>query len=244
MRITHNMFHTHPRVVHFAGGHLITLTSAFRAYGRNAFARTPKKICNELTLLTWNNRSTNPEQRNLGALEESCGWFGQPVEVLGAGIRNFSLSHKISLTRELLARVSTPYVMAADSNDCLLLDYPVNLLREYLRHFSCDMVLAAGGNHPTSAELAAFELSLPWARSAPLPGVNSGSWIGRTVFVRECLNWCSKHQSHLENDQHQLRYAFRHFYPRIQIDYLRILFHRWSGWDDIAWEVQPPIGAS
>lgn len=237
MRITHKTFFTHPAVIHFAGRHLVQVTSVFRGLASNAFANITQQACEQITLLTWNNGSKDPKQRNLGTFEESCGWFGQPIHALGKGIDQFRLSQKTELVHEFLKHVSTPYILAADSNDCILLDYPVNILREYLKHFSCEMVISAGGNHPTNAELAAFEMSLPWARCVTLPGINSGSWIGRTEFVREYFSWCMERYHHLDDDQLQLRYGFRNFYPRVQIDYLRVLFHRWGDWNEVAWEI-------
>jgi predicted O-methyltransferase YrrM len=225
IRLTNRLFGTHPIVAHSPGPR-----GPDWARFENAVLSAParKCRCGELTILTWNN-GPRPEKPT-GVFERSVARLGLKVEALGAGISPWKNIFKLRLTAEALAKIQTPYVMAADSSDAALCDDPAILVERFRQHYTCDLLLNATGSRcwPELPEFVRFESSLPMAAVAQgRHWLNSGVWIGKTEFCREFFARLAAEPpvaGFEHSDQAIFKQAWPRWYPRVQLDYLSHLF--------------------
>src|SRR5262245_32584128 len=117
IQLINHLFQTNPIVAHAPGA----LYSGFESLCRTVWAQPdqPDK-CDELTILTFN-AGSRPE-KPCGVFERSLKRFGIAPVVLGQEIKNWQNHMKLRLTAESLKTIRTPFVMAADSCDVLMLD--------------------------------------------------------------------------------------------------------------------------
>lgn len=184
-------------------------------------SRAIDPACPEVTVLTWNSRPAK------GVLQECLDWRGVPYLTLGRTLEWWRNCYKIYLTADALRRVTTPYVMALDADDVLVLS-PIGEILETFQAFGCDIVIGSEKHSwPDVRSLARFERSIAQSEYCYL---NSGAWIGRTEacarFFQDCqdadlgeiLNDKSN-MTILYDDQGRTRQAFRRNYPAVQLDY-------------------------
>ena len=177
--------------------------------------------CPDLTVLTWNSRPTK------GLLEQCLDWRGVPYVTLGRHLSSWRNCYKLYLTADALRHVTSPYVIALDADDVLVLDPLHEILRAY-QSFGCDIVFGAERQSWPDVEcLARFERSIA---ESPYCHLNSGAWIGRTEacarFFQDCLDEdlgdilkAKRSMTVLYSDQGVTRKAFRRAHPRVLLDY-------------------------
>ena len=242
IRLTNRLFRTNPIVAHAPG----PLYQSFQRLCQAAWSQPRRRArCDELTLLTFNTgeRPAKP----CGVFERSCHRFGMAPVVLGRGARNWRNVAKLRLLAEALKRVRTPYVMAADSCDVLLLDSPAVVLERFKQHFACDLVYNTTGSgcYPDLPEFIRYESSRPMAAVAHgRHWLNAGVWIGRTEFAREY--YASLAASPLipgyeHSEQAVVKREWPKWYPRVQLDYLAIMF-QWINEDRGVVQASRPLG--
>jgi hypothetical protein len=189
-----------------------------------AFFDEPRTIdapCPELTVITWNSRPVK------GVLEECLDRRGVPYITLGRRLTSWRNCYKLYLTADLLPRITTPYVMALDADDVLVVSPLQEILRVF-RTFECDMVFGAEKQSwPDVESIAAFERSIALSATCHL---NSGAWIGRTDacarLFKDALDedlddiLAAKRTAFtMYDDQGLTRKAFRRHHPAAQLDY-------------------------
>jgi len=93
-------------------------------------------ISRDLAIITWNTGFGK------SLLERSLDRLGVPCTVLGRGHQNWSNPLKMALAREFLETVTTPYVLALDAYDVLVLDHPAQALQRF-QEMNCDILFNA-----------------------------------------------------------------------------------------------------
>jgi hypothetical protein len=227
-----------PIVLHVAGDWRSPIFSCIQKEARRSIPSIARpEPCEDVTVVTWNNHAKQFE-KPLGAFEESCGWWGVEPVVLGEDIPHpwSNRKHKITTLIDALKNdIRTPFVLASDSGDSLLMGSPAELLRRYRKHFTADLVFLAGGpdSWPPVEAFIAFEESLPWARTAGgMTGLCPGTFIGRRRFVRELFEYAYMQpvvEKYSHSEQATIKQVWPKFYPRATLDYMAVLFQYWTG---------------
>jgi hypothetical protein len=177
----------------------------------------------DITIFTWNNK---PKK---GCFEQSLNALGLDYFVLGKKVVEWRNICKIILSHEFLKRVDTPYVLAADSTDVLLLGCPSRIIERLESLPGCSMLFNAERNHyPYRCHTKSFEKDIfkratkkgLGRESKPFRYLNSGAWVGKTEFCRAI------HEEALEvrrplchDDQGVYKILYKRHYPSIQIDH-------------------------
>ncbi len=241
IQLTNRLFQTHPVLAHAPG----PLGNGFQRLCQAVWALPRRSVrCDDLTIITFNSGSRTAKP--CGVFERSLAQLGIEPLVLGQGVPKWTNLKKVRLTLEALAQVTTPFVLAADSCDVLLLDSPAILLERFQQHFSCDLVFNSTGSGcwPELPEFVRFESGLPMAAVAQgRHWLNAGVWIGRTEFAREFFaslaasppvaGWES-------SDQALIKRHWPRWYPRVQLDYLSIMF-QWINDDRSVVQIARPL---
>jgi hypothetical protein len=231
IRLTNRLFGTQPVVIHAPG-------APYAGFQRliNSVCSAPlqKSRCEELTILTWN--SGPRAEKPCGALERSLDRLGITPRVLGTDQQDWKNIDKLRLNSAALREVDTPYVLGADSCDVLFLDSPAAVLERFREHFTCDLVFNATGGRswPDLPPFVAYESSRPPAAVAHgRHWLNSGVWIARTEFAREffaALAASPPVAGFETSDQALIKREWPRWYPRVQLDYLSLMF-QWGNED-------------
>lgn len=177
--------------------------------------------CPDLTVITWNSRPAK------GVLEECLDWRGVPYLTLGRTLKSWRNCYKLYLTADLLPRIKTPYVMALDADDVLVLR-PLHEILALFHTFGCDIVFGSEKQSwPEVKAISRFERSIAQSDYCHL---NSGAWIGRTDacarLFKDALDEdlddilaAKRTMLTLYDDQGLTRKAFRRHHPAAQLDY-------------------------
>jgi hypothetical protein len=121
------------------------------------------------------------------------------------------------------------------------------LVERFCRHFTCELVFNSTGSGcwPDLPEIVRFESSLPMAAVAQgRHWLNAGVWIGKTEFAREYfaeLASAPPVAGHEGSDQALIKREWPRWYPRVQLDYLSIMF-QWMNEDRSLVQVARPLG--
>lgn len=189
-----------------------------------AFFEQPRRTdppCPDVTVLTWNSRPAK------GVLQECLDWRGVPYVTLGTTLQSWRNCYKVYLNADALQRIDTPYVMALDADDILMLQ-PLHEILERFRSFDCDVVFGSERQSwPDVKSIERFERSI--ARS-PYCHLNSGAWIGRTEacarLFKDAMDEdlddilaAKRTMLTMYDDQGLTRKAFRRHHPAAQLDY-------------------------
>jgi len=137
----------------------------------------------DVTVMTCNNTDTP------GAAEKSLEFLGIEHQVLGTDIPAKAWNNRIkcSLFREAAKRATTPYCMALDSFDVLVLPAIRNVVATF-ETFGADMVFGAEANlMPPIFERGVYELELADTTQTDTPFLNGGCWMTRTPFCVDFL---------------------------------------------------------
>lgn len=213
---------------------------------QSCYNRTkPKSIepedMGDLTIITWNNN------RKKGVLEECLDRMGVAYLVLGKGLKEWKQIFKVRLTCEALGDIKTKYVMGLDAYDVLLLESPRQVVKRF-EGFSCEMLFNAtfefypschkfelAGEHFITRDWKDFQSSISDSYWRYL---NGGAWIGKTPFCRkffaDCLSRKTEelvaagklplrkgafYQKVTDSEQIILNWAFKDYFPQVQLDY-------------------------
>lgn len=225
IRLTNRLFGSHPIAAHCPG----PLSDSFRVFCDVVLSQPRRQCpCPEATVLTWN--SGERPAKPCGLLEKSLDRLGVPTLVLGRGTTAWTNRLKFALTADALERIETPFVIGADSCDVVFFDDPHLAVERFRRHFTCDLLFNATGSRcwPDLPEFVAFESSLPMAAvSQQRHWLNSGLFIGRTEFLRGYFRRLAQEPpvaGFERSDQAVIKRTWPEFYPRVQIDYLSLIF--------------------
>jgi predicted O-methyltransferase YrrM len=225
LRLTNRLFGSHPIAAHCPG----PLSDSFRVFCDLVLSQPPRRCsCPDATVITWNS-GTRPA-KPCGLLERSLDRLGIPTLVLGRGTTAWNNRLKFALTAEALERVETPLVIGADSCDVVFCDDPGLAVERFRRHFTCDLLFNASGSRcwPDLPEFVEFESAMPMAAVAQQRHwLNSGLFIGRTEFLRGYFRRLAEEPpvpGYERSDQAVIKRTWPEFYPRVQLDYLSLIF--------------------
>lgn len=157
-----------------------------------------------------------------------------PYQVLGHGIDPWKNILKIPTLREALRDVTTPYVIATDSPDVLILREP-DVAIEQFEGFGAELVYIGDSSFwpPEFQDLKLQEEAIPAARDTPFSYLNSGALIGRTEFCRDFFAAAAQEANHQitvpyiegtsgagsdADDQSIMKRLYVANYPRVQLD--------------------------
>jgi hypothetical protein len=212
-----------------------------KCHKKNKPPRITSEDMKDLTLITWNNSSEK------GILEECLDDMGAPYIVLGKGIKKWKNISKLRLIGDALANIKTKYVMGLDSYDVMLLGNPREVVKRF-KDFSCGMLFNAGVKFYPSChrfeEAGECFITRDWEEfQAKLSDsywkyLNGGVWIGKTTFCRRFFADClsrkpeelvslgrlplkrgAHYQKVADSEQVVLNWAFRDYFPQVQLDY-------------------------
>ncbi len=140
MKVQCRITKTHPVILHAPGGgpteplkgshpkHQTqhpTWQTLLKHWQKSPAPEPGPDLSRELTVITWNT------SQNKSILELSLEKLGVPCKVLGRGHRNWSNSLKLEIAIKFLTTVNTPYVLALDAYDVLVIDHPVKALEHF-----------------------------------------------------------------------------------------------------------------
>jgi len=223
MNLTNTRFGTHPLLVHAHGPH--RNKPLWKPIKDAFYAEAPSNIgpIPGLTVVTCNNG--HPLN---GVLETSLRHLGIPCTIAGADRKEWLNSRdKPEALREALEKIETPYVLAADSRDCMVVADLTPAIERFER-LQCDLVFGADLiNWPPLAEFQNFEEGLPGAEGSPFKFLNGGCWIGRTEFCRtffDRLIATAPVPQAPESEQGIIKQLLPEFVPRIRLDCMTELF--------------------
>ena len=228
VRITNQLFDTHPIAAHCPG----PLHDRWHHFARSVMAQPKRKLaCPDVTVLTWNSgeRKARPT-KPCGVFEQSLELLGVQTLVLGAGKSNWKNRDKFALTAEALKRVDTPFIIGADSCDVVFLDNPQIAVERFQNEFTCELLFNATGSRcwPELPELVRFQEGLPLAKAAQnRRWINSGLFIGRTEFCRDYFARLADEPpepGYEFSDQAVVMRTWPQFYPKVQADYFSQIF--------------------
>lgn len=151
-----------------------------------------KNNSDELTIITWNSTDIK------GYCEQSLEKLGWDYICLARNANPWRFIEKMNTALQVMDSIQTPYVMALDSFDVLVLRNPGEAV-EIFQTMDCDMLVNGEKNyHPdfgiwTTGQYAVtdqwkkYEMSLT---KSPWRFLNAGALISKTGFYKECLTKC------------------------------------------------------
>jgi len=246
IRITNQLFGTSPVATHCPG----PVHQSWQTFVASVLNQPRRKcVCSDATIITWNtgNRPSK-DNKPCGVLEQSLELLGIPVVVLGQGRKTWKNRDKLGCAAEAISKITTPYVIGADSADIVFLDNPQLVVDRFRRHFTCNMVFNSTGSRcwPELPNLVRFQTSLPMAPIAKgRHWINSGLFIGETAFVQEYMTQLSKEPaipSFDGSDQGVVMQTWPKWYPQVQADYLCQLF-QWFNEELDVMRLERPMAA-
>lgn len=228
IRITNQLFGTQPIAAHCPG----PLGERWQRFYAAVIGQRERKCTTpDVTVITWNNgQNSRPFDKPCGALEASLQRLGVDVMVLTQTDQPWRNCDKLRLTAEALQSVSTPYVIGADSTDCVFLDSPQIAVERFRAHFDCSLLFNGTGSRcwPELPRFVQYQRSLPLAAVAQgRHWINSGLFIGKTEFCREyfrALAVAEPVPGFSGSDQAVVMDTLPQWYPQVQIDYFSQLF--------------------
>jgi hypothetical protein len=149
----------------------------------------------DLTIITWNSTDIK------GYCEQSLERLGWDYLCLARNITPWRFIDKMNTALQMMDSIKTPYVMALDSFDVIVLRDPSEAVEKF-KKMNCDMLINGEKNyHPdfgimTTGRYAVtdqwkkYEMSLT---KSPWKFLNAGALISKTGFYKECLAKCLEH---------------------------------------------------
>jgi hypothetical protein len=165
-----------------------------------------KETKDELTIITWNSTGLK------GYCEQSLEKWGLDYLTLGEDIRNWRNVNKITTALEIIDSIKTPYVMALDCFDVIVLRDPYEAVEKF-KTMDCDMLfngeknyypdygLMATGNYAITDKWKKYEISLA---KSEWKFLNSGTFIVKTQFYKEFLIKCLERYDTIKNSAESL----------------------------------------
>jgi hypothetical protein len=213
MHINNLIFGTSPLVIHAPGFmhsmEKIHIHMAINPYWmpivRNWEKEAPrlceKETKNELTIITWNSTGVK------GYCEKSLEKLGLDYLCLGKDIKEWCFINKITTALEVINSIKTPYVMALDCFDVIILRAPYEAVQKF-KKMNCDMLfngeknyhpdfgLMTTGNYAITDKWKKYEISLA---KSEWKFLNAGALIAKTQFYREFLIKCLERHNAIKN---------------------------------------------
>lgn len=155
----------------------------------------------ELTIITWNN--TNHE----GLCEHSLKKLGLDYLCLCKNITKWRFIDKLISALDVIDSVKTPYIMALDCFDVIVLRDPYEAL-EIFKKMNCDMLINGEKNyHPDFGLMTQGKYAITDKWKSYEKGVaesewkylNAGALIAKTQFYKEFLIECLKRHEKIKN---------------------------------------------
>jgi hypothetical protein len=143
----------------------------------------------ELTIITWNTTSVK------GCCEASLEKLGLDYFCLGKNIKKWRFIDKITTALEMIDSIKTPYVMALDCFDVIVLRDPHEAVEKF-KAMHCDMLINGEKNyHPdfgimTTGKYAITDQWKEYEKSiaqSDRKHLNAGAVIAKTPFYKEFL---------------------------------------------------------
>lgn len=146
-----------------------------------------KETKDNITIITWNNTGIK------GCCELSLDKLGLDYLVLGKNIRNWRNINKITSALEVIDSIKTPYVMALDCFDVIVLRDPYEAVEKF-KAMNCDMLfngekyfypdygLMATGYYSITDKWKNFEANI---EKSVWKYLNSGALLAKTEFYKE-----------------------------------------------------------
>jgi len=161
-----------------------------------------KKTKDELTIITWNSTDIK------GCCEQSLEKLGLNYLCLGKNIKKWRFIDKITTALEVIDTISTPYVMALDCFDVLLLRDPYeavekfkamhcNMLINGEKNYHPDFGIMTTGNYAITDKWKKYEKSIAQSEWKFL---NAGALIAKTKFYKEFLIKCLERHETIKNN--------------------------------------------
>lgn len=156
--------------------------------------RQPSTSCRretseELTIITWN----NTEEK--GICERSLEKLGLDYLCLAKDIRHWRFIDKITTALEIIDSVKTPYIMALDCFDVIVLRDPHEAVEKF-KKMHCDMLVNGEKNyHPDLGwmTMGKYAVTDKWKKyeesiaKSEWKFLNAGALIAKTPFYKEFL---------------------------------------------------------
>jgi len=204
VRIDNLIFGTSPLIVHAPGltrnSKKMFIHRALNQYWMPIVTNLEKKepggcrkeTKDNITIITWNNTGIK------GCCELSLDKLGLDYLVLGKNIRNWRNINKITSALEVIDSIKTPYIMALDCFDVIVLRDPYEAVEKF-KAMDCDMLfngekffypdygLMATGYYSITDKWKSFEATI---EKSVWKYLNSGALLAKTEFYKEFLINC------------------------------------------------------
>jgi hypothetical protein len=195
-----------------------------------------KETKKNLTIITWNNTETK------GLCEISLDKLGLDYLVLGKNIRNWRNINKITSALEVIDSIKTPYIMALDCFDVIVLRDPYEAVEKF-KTMNCDMLfngeknyypdygLMATGNHAITDIWKKRENNVA---ESEWKFLNAGALIAKTIFYEEFLIKSLERYETIENRPESLPLPHAQAYkkhPAYKISNSDQLISHWLHYD-------------
>jgi hypothetical protein len=238
MHVLNRLYGTEPVILHAAGP--LNLSPLWSIIEGAVFAADPPRrpgARDDYTFFTWNSgaRRSHDKAKRLGTAERCLRWLEVPHEVLGHGMNPWTNILKISTLQDALRRVTTPYVIACDSADVLILGDPARCV-DLFEQQAADLLYIGDSSFwpPELESLKLQEEAVPGAQGTRFPYLNAGALIGRTPFCRDLFNEAAElarpqvgiprapgtsGAGTSDDDQSIMKRLYLAHHPRVQLDF-------------------------
>ena len=170
----------------------------------------------EVSIITFNNREKKCLEKNLDSI-------GLNYHVLGKEIKLWSNTNKIRLLSEFLPNIKTKYVLVMDADDVLVVRELSNLINEFEEYY-CEILFNASNFFYPETEDGFYKKKEDEIVNDFFNHLNSGCFLGKTVFVSELYNMASSYQDEVTkkyhySDQIIIKKFYVDLFPKIKIDH-------------------------
>lgn len=172
------------------------------------------RIPNDLTVVTWNNKSFSLLEEQLKKLN---------IEYICLGKDEFFWnSNRIKISTLVKASIKTKYCLGMDAYDVVILQDLNNIVDKF-KETNCELIYNATSKvHPFCNEHYEIESKMA---DGVFRFLNSGVFIGNTKFLMNCLNELNISDPQFSySDQFIIRKLYHKYYPKIKVDWNCSLF--------------------
>lgn len=189
----------------------------------------PYTLSSQVGIITWNNQKTSILEESLNEHQLAYQVFGKEILIWNNFLKfDYILNNDYS---------KFDYLIGLDSHDVIVYRNLDNII-EIFEEFNCDLVFNAEIKFYPDLDLSYFQDAKAFQtkiKETDFCYLNSGCWMGKRDFCLEFFNYCSKiklwEQMDTTNftkiyncDQSIVHGAFKHFFPKVKLDYDRKLF--------------------
>lgn len=205
----------------------------FRSLARRTLTEMPRRLAPKHTLFVTYNNKEKP------MLVERCYELaGIDAVTVAKNFHPWNWMGKIAPLKDYLDAVGpdVQYVVATDANDVLLVGDPASIIERF-EQYDCDILFCnTMANWPRNTVYAAFEAKT-YSESKYHCHLSAGGYVGRVPAVLCCLNRIVSAWKRRElwacfrsrfDDQHAWRHLHYIMYPRVKVDYRKLVFCRFD----------------